>query len=41
VKNQTGTRTVVPCMFGTGTRIFGFIFYFIFFEKKKLGPRAN
>jgi hypothetical protein len=41
-KNQTGTRTVVPCRFGTGTRIFGF-----FGEKKgtkkkkKLEPRAN
>jgi hypothetical protein len=31
-KNQTGTRTTVPCMFGTRTRSFGF--YFLFFLKK-------
>jgi hypothetical protein len=37
-KNQTGTRTAVPCMFGTGTRIFGFIlFYFLKKETRTRG----
>jgi hypothetical protein len=34
-KNQTGTRTIVPCRFGTGTRLFGFILFYFLKKKKK------